>query len=224
MSRSSNQGFTLIELLVVISIIALLVALLLPALGAAREAANSAKCLGNLRQIGLSFQMYAGDNKDFIPSAYQPSWAGPKWFESRKTGDYIDQISKVFLCPTDRFPDSDGSFRYSYAYNSGARYGYNATWGYGLRQITAWDRPNTVALVTDQGNNQGEHRHELESATNHSNNGPFTRHGRGINAVFFDGHGGFLYDVEDNLRSQSSRAWSQAEPDAGVWDRYKFRG
>ncbi len=221
MSRLRNQGFTLIELLVVISIIALLVALLLPALGAAREAANSTKCLGNLRQIGFAFQLYAGDNKDFFPSAYQPSWAGPKWFDPGKLGDYIDQISKVFICPTDRFPDSDGSFLYSYAYNSGARYGYNNTWGYGLRQITAWDRPNTVALVTDQGNSQTEHRHELENAGNHTNNGPFTRHGRGVNAVFFDGHGGFLYHVEDNLGSQASPVWAEG---GNVWGRYKFIG
>ncbi|NJL31699.1 MAG: type II secretion system protein [Phycisphaerales bacterium] len=218
-SRTGSRGFTLIELLVVISIIALLVALLLPALASAREAANSAKCLGNLRQIGLAFQLYAGDNRDFIPSVYKPWYSGPKWFDDEKLGQYITQTSKVFICPTDQNPDSDNEFKYSYAYNCGARYGYNDTWGYGLRKITAWDRPSNVALVTDQGDRQSEHRHELESAGNHTNNGPFTRHGRGINATFFDGHGGILYNTENNLQSQSSPVWAEG---GNVWGRYTW--
>ncbi len=61
-----TNGFTLIELLVVISIIALLVGILLPALGAAREAARSSVCLSNERQVGLAIMSYATDNKDFV--------------------------------------------------------------------------------------------------------------------------------------------------------------
>ncbi len=56
-----KHGFTLIELLVVISIIALLIALLLPALQSAREAARTSVCLGNLRQIGISYHLYMHD-------------------------------------------------------------------------------------------------------------------------------------------------------------------
>jgi prepilin-type N-terminal cleavage/methylation domain-containing protein/prepilin-type processing-associated H-X9-DG protein len=60
------RGFTLIELLVVISIIALLVGILLPALGAAREAARTSVCLSNERQVGLAIMSYATDNEDYV--------------------------------------------------------------------------------------------------------------------------------------------------------------
>src|SRR5947199_10465513 len=61
-----RRAFTLVELLVVMGIIATLVAVLLPALGVAREAANRTACLSNLRQIGLAVQMYANANHEHI--------------------------------------------------------------------------------------------------------------------------------------------------------------
>ena len=63
-ARGHEEGFTLIELLVVIGIIGVLVAMLLPALGRAREQAKTVQCAAQLRQIGIAGRLYADDNRD----------------------------------------------------------------------------------------------------------------------------------------------------------------
>jgi prepilin-type N-terminal cleavage/methylation domain-containing protein/prepilin-type processing-associated H-X9-DG protein len=105
-----KRGFTLIELLVVIAIIAILAAILLPALARAREAARRASCQSNLKQFGVIYKMYAGENDGKFPPGMQylpisGNWSfGYAWLQGfdgpALYPDYWNDVS-IAICPSD---------------------------------------------------------------------------------------------------------------------------
>jgi len=109
--RTSGCAFTLIELLVVIAIIAILAALLSPALGRSKAKANNAACLNNLRQLAIATRIYSDDNQERLPSAeilptqpIDPQNPLPRICDllARYVGRTATNSATVFKCPVDK--------------------------------------------------------------------------------------------------------------------------
>jgi len=154
MKLKPSRGFTLIELLVVIAIIAILAALLLPALSRAKHSAKKALCTSNMHQWGVGLGIYGSDNRNFFPDntdGVDVSWCGKIvqkfWVDDlvrQKQGAPKDQFHVIF-CPTQTYLrdadafDVDPSGRVLCGFFYLPHRGTNiSTWNYNSQRLGGW--------------------------------------------------------------------------------------
>jgi len=214
--RSVERAFTLIELLVVVAIIAILAAMLLPALASARERGRAAACISNMKQFGIALTLYADDNKGFFP--HRDAWLFTRG-RSITTGTlwkYL-QNKDIYLCPSDsikkvRTSSYNPRWRdFSYSMNA-----YCACDGDALRptncfQISRIERPTETFLFMEE---------EINSPLNDGYVIPngldilAYRHNHHGNLLMGDGHvmGMSKEEYSKVMTAANSRFWKPSGP------------
>ncbi len=213
LKRQRIEGFTLIELLVVIAIIAILAAMLLPALAKAKEAGKRANCLSNLHQMGIALLIYAEDSGGYVPRGNAPIWwqvLSPN-LGGRSTNDF--KKVRIYTCPS--YPEKQQLICYvvnAWQFSSPT----DMVGGelIGLSKVSRFQRPvDTIYLADNEygswrpiitdlgviGSDRSDQKNDVWSAEHlpYAANGvtlkperrvAAARHGRGASLLFFDGH------------------------------------
>jgi prepilin-type processing-associated H-X9-DG protein len=169
-----SSAFTLVELLVVIGITSVLIAMLMPALRQAREAAYTAQCMSNFRQLGVYLHLYASEYKNVIPTGeqggYNPStgaWDQPDWTRYFALSAYKDLASTKLTCPKNRpyaYPfalvSPDGGFSgFDHQPGEFAHYPYGASaswyWAFHGIKMASIHHSGNYAISLDSASEDG---------------------------------------------------------------------
>jgi prepilin-type N-terminal cleavage/methylation domain-containing protein len=217
----ARSAFTLIELLVVIAIIAILAAMLLPALSKAKQRSLTATCSSNLRQVCLGMRLFADDNNGLYPvSGGTIAWGQTdaqthcrSWME--QIFPFV-QSTNIFRCPTDRFS--------RFSYFNGTRAAFIVAGSFSALDGGQIAFPAAFVVVGDTSSDRNsgstfdpvdaDKDDYTQNCVGGSNNGspfePWQIHNRGQNLLFDDGHVKWYLGFkpgEMTFRYESMHSW-----------------